>query len=129
MNEQSNKLQNMDLDKFSDNASRLLLEQDKLQAFFDSINYDLKPHGDGFHCTCPACHQSAAFIGVNGRRHRVYWRCLNSECDSHFFDRKPYLVHNFLGLVKGIVEDRKLGTAMKVISTFLGYEGRSKDLL
>src|SRR4051812_31387873 len=115
-------MKSKELQRFSDNAAGLLLREEKLAAFFTHIRYEVEPHQDGLRGLCPACLNSFCFIGLNGRHHKVYWKCFNGRCDSN--SGKGRLYHNLLGLVQGILADHSLGRAIKVISAFLGYEGR-----
>jgi hypothetical protein len=122
----NNQLRSVELQKFSENAAQLLLQRGKLVEFFASLGYPVEPHGEGFRGMCPVCLSAFCFIGLNGKHHRVYWKCFDSRCDSN--QGKAGFCRNLLGLVRGQVEGNGLGTAIEAIAEFLGYRGRSWDL-
>jgi hypothetical protein len=121
-----NNLRSAELQRFSQNATQLLLDSDRLEEFFTTLGYEVEPHGQGYRGTCPACLSSMCYIGLNGKHHRLYWKCYDRQCESNT-GGSPYC-HNLLGLVRGVVEGGHLGTAIAVIAKFLGYEGRSWDI-
>jgi hypothetical protein len=120
------KLRVQDLQKFNHNASRLLLEGDRLEEFFRAIGYQVEPHGDGYRGVCPACRDSFCFVGVNGRQHPVFWKCFAPDCASNAGKSKYF--RNLVGLVRGASEDDSMKNAIAVIATFLGCAGRSFDI-
>jgi hypothetical protein len=126
MKDTINQIRSTELQRFSENASHLLLTQDRLVQFFQSLDYELEPHGGGFRGVCPACQRSFCYVGVNGTHHKVFWKCYDRQCDSN--KGKSGLCRNLLGLVKGLVEEQHLGTAIETIAEFLGYQGRSWDI-
>jgi hypothetical protein len=119
-------MRSVELERFSNNSADLLLKRGLLRAFFDHLGFPLEERGGSYRVECPACHSSFAFVGLNGKKHKLYWRCFDSGCPSN--NGKSDLYRNFLGLVRGLVEDRSLRTAIGVISEFLGYKGRSFDI-
>ncbi len=121
-----NRLRSIELQKFSDNATQLFLDQDKLLAFFESVKYVVVPAGDGFKGMCPDCTCSACYIGLNGKHHKLYWKCYDRQCASNTGTSRR--CHNLLGLVKGLTDDDHLGKAIQLIASFLGYEGHSWDI-
>src|SRR5262245_47738598 len=76
-------LRGVELQRFSDNATRLLLDRGQLKEFFKSIDYEVETHNQGFRGKCPACHAAFCFIGLNGRHHLLYWKCFDRRCDSN----------------------------------------------
>src|SRR4051812_3336315 len=118
-------MKTIELEKFSENSSKLLHEQGRLAAFFESLDYDVIPNGKGFKAVCPSCKRSYCFIGVNGHKHFIYWKCHDSTCPSNQMASGVH--HNLLGLVYLIVEaqERRMGVAIETIAEFLGYAGRS----
>jgi hypothetical protein len=115
-----------ELQKFSENAAALLLDQCKLVSLFESIGYQVEPCRDGYRGLCPACRTSSCFIGVGGKYHKVFWKCFARDCPSTTGQSK--LCRNLLGLVRGAMPDQSLAAAIETISTFLGFKGRSFDI-
>src|SRR5437588_4918281 len=94
-------LRSVELQKFSDNAAELLLRRGKLADFFKSLGYEAERHGEGYRGMCPACLSSFCYIGVNGKHHRIFWKCFDSQCPSN--TGKTEFCRNLLGLVRGQV--------------------------
>jgi len=61
-----------------------------------------------------------------GTHHKLWWKCFDRQCESN--NGKSPFCRNLLGLVRGLVDGQHLGTAISVISKFLGFEGRSWDI-
>ena len=116
----------VDAQNFSQNASELLLDGGRLEEFFETLDHELTPnrHGDGYLALCPVCESSNCLVGLNGSRHRIWWRCLSKSCPAGRDDFGT--PRNLLSLVKHIVGGQ--GEAIAMIADFLGYAGRSFDI-
>ena len=120
-------LRAQELQRFSQNASRLLVDKDRLPALLAELNYLAERKGENeLRGPCPVCRRSYCHIGMNGRVHTIYWKCFDRTCPSNTGKAKVH--HNLLGLVRALVEDGKLGTSIKTIAKFLGFEQRSFDI-
>jgi hypothetical protein len=123
--------QSLDLQRFSENAAKLLLEKAKVEDFLRSIGSEPSPvvTGDlgdsklcGYKVVCPVCKKSGCFVGVDGNIHKIYWRCYCKTCRSR--EMKP---KNLLSLVRWSSDNGSLAGAIKTISSFLGFR-RSYDI-
>jgi len=119
-------VKSLELDRFSNNAAELLIQRGQVEKFFEHIGYEAKSHQEGYRGMCPACLSSFCFIGLNGKHHRLFWKCFDHRCPSQ--KKGSGFRRNLLGLVKGVSTDQSLGTAIKVIAEFLGFAGRSFDI-
>ena len=116
----------VDAQRFSDNAAQLLIERGQIAEMFDSLDYSITQNreGDGYIGLCPVCEDSNCLIGLNGKAHRIWWRCLSKSCPSNADGFKT--PKNLLSLAKFLVGSQ--GAAFAAIADFLGYEGRSFDI-
>ena len=108
-----------ELQLFATNSAKMLIVQGKVKQFFDRLGYEVEPSGSGFRGVCPVCKDSFIYVGLDGRIHPIYWKCFRNGCAG-----KNGFRANLLGLVKALVLDQNLGTAIKTIAAFLGYDGR-----
>jgi hypothetical protein len=102
---------------FCENASLHLLKLNKLAPLLESLGCQVAPveSGTGYRCTCPLC-GCIAFVGTNGKVHKVFWRCCNQSCST----QKLGQPRNLLSLVRLLSADKTMPAAYKTISRFLG---------
>jgi hypothetical protein len=108
----------LEAQRFSQNASEMLLERCQLVEFLKSLGCELHPSGDVYKAVCPVCKDSSMYIGTNGTYHKIYWGCYSKECPT----KKPgnKFVANLLGLVRALRPEGSQVAAMKTIAAFLG---------
>jgi hypothetical protein len=121
-------LQALELERFNNHASQQLLETNKLGSFLELLGCQTIKVTEGEHqlrgykVCCPVCRQSACFVGLNGKVHKVYWHCYDKKCPSQNMSPK-----NLVSLVRRLRPDNSLKEAIFAIRDYLGYK-RSYDI-
>lgn len=107
-----------DLRAFSENSAAALLKENKPLEFFNGLNYPVEmcTGRPSLNADCPCCGQPGCFIGLNGRVHKIFWKCANAACRSNAGE----VCRDLLGLVRELMPDKRIGTAKIAIKTFLG---------